>query len=194
MKQELLDTIKSHYEDYTKMVETNFEELKKDFVTPGRKKVLEHIEKEYLNWVEKEENIDECILVEAIKTVIRDENNKEIDLGETNEILMYISELEYETYALILKLDMTDKNPKEVFILYMDIENKKMYFVKKENQEEFEKEHKIIVRYKNPNCNAGWNFDRNYEDLPYARREFIKDAIYNGQEEATIQFVKKYQG
>ena len=66
------------------------------------------------------------------------------------------------------------------------------YFVKKEEQKTFEETHNVVVTYKNPNCNLGWNHDRNIQGLNDIRNEFIKESFYNDQEEVVAQLIKKY--
>ena len=193
MKQELLDSIKSHYEDYKVMVKTDFSELQDEMITPGRKKLVENIKALHDQCIEKEIDVDDTILSEAIKVVLGTNDNKKTKTGKTNGILMYMGKFEYETYAKLMNLELGNKYPNKEYILYMDIENNKMYFVTKEKQEKFEQTHNVIVTYKNPNCNDGWNFERNYQYLPDIRREFIKKAMYLGQEESSIQFIKKYK-
>lgn len=193
MKQELLDKIKEQYEDYSKMVKTDFEEAKEKSITEERKKKIKWIENICYYEEQAGKTTDDTILEEAIASVIRDEKD-EIDLGKTNKILMYISEMQYGTYQKLLGVKFKGINPKEIYVLYMDIESKEKYFIKKDVQEEFEKRHKVIVTYKNPNCSNGMNYERNYYGIQFIRRNFIKEAMYSGQEEATKQLVKKYQG
>lgn len=191
MKQELLDNIKKDYSDYSKMVETNFKEMDEEFITPGRYKRVSSIREKYGHWVNSEDiDVHDYILEEAISN-----NLEDAEIGDTNKILMYISELNYDTYKKLFKdeLNLEKADPESIYILYMDIEDNTKYFILKEYQERFEKTHNVIVRYKNPNCNAGWNFERNIEGLEDARREFIKGALSNNQEEAANQYVKKYQ-
>lgn len=191
MKQELLDNIKKDYSDYSKMVETNFKEMDEEFITPGRYKRVSSIREKYGHWVNSEDiDVHDYILEEAISN-----NLEDAEIGDTNKILMYISELNYDTYKKLFngELNLEKADPESIYILYMDIEDNTKYFILKEYQERFEKTHNVIVRYKNPNCNAGWNFERNIEGLEDARREFIKGALSNNQEEAANQFVKKYQ-
>lgn len=191
MKQELLDSIKKDYEDYNKMIETNFKETEEEFITPGRLKRVNGIRKKYRYWVTSEDvDINDNVLDEAINS-----NLESAELGETNKLLMYISELQYDTYKSLFGngFSLPNVDEEDNYILYMDIEDNTKYFIKKEFQEEFEKRHNVIVMYKNPNCNAGWNFDRNMEILKEIRREFIRSAMSNEQEEVAKQFVKKYQ-
>jgi len=191
MKKELLDSIKKDYKDYSKMVETNFKEMDEEFITPGRFKRVNNIREKYGHWVNSEDiDVYDYILEEAINNNIID-----AEVGDTNKILMYISELSYDTYRKLFEggLELPKADPESIYVLYMDIEDNTKYFILKDYQEEFEKTHNVIVRYKNPNCNAGWNFERNIEELEAARKEFIKGAIHSEQEEAAKQFVKKYQ-
>ena len=192
MKQELLDSIKRHYEDYTTIIEKNFSELDDKLITPGRKKLVESIKALYHKCLEEYLDIDESVLSEAINNVLGTNENIKTNIGKTNGIIMYMGTLEYDTYIKLLGIELGNKYPNKSYNLYMDIENNKMYFVTEERRKAFEKKHKTIVTYKNPNCSDGWNFERNYHELPAIRREFIKQAMYTGQEEATIQFVKKY--
>ena len=191
MKQELIDSIKKDYEDYNKMIETNFKEAEEEFITPGRLKRVNSIREKYGNWVTSEDmDINDYVLDEAINNNLQDK-----ELGDTNKLLMYIAELQYDTYKALFRdrFSLPNADEEDTYILYMDIEDNTKYFIKKDFQEEFEKKHKIVVMYKNPNCNAGWNFDRNMELLNGVRREFIKDAMYTEQEEVAKQFVMKYQ-
>ena len=187
MKQEIIDSIKEDYEDITKMIETKFSEEKDESITLARYNKLRRLEE--FHWHSESSGIDssEFALEEAIAS-----NFSVSDTGETNKILMYISELDYDTYKKLFKEEMKDKDPNTVYILYMDIEDETKYFVRKENQEEFEKTHQVIVTYKNPEVNAGWNFERNYYGLQFIRRNFIRKAMYSTQEETAKQFVKKY--
>lgn len=190
MKQELLNSIKREYEDITKMVETNFSEEEQEFTTPGRKEKIRRIKDKHSCWLTSEDvDINDQVLNEAISSTIK---NK--DIGETNKLLMYISELQYETYSKLFKdeIDIEENDPSTVYLLYMDIEDNTKYFVKKEDQKSFEDMHDVIVAYKNPNCNAGWNHDRNMQGIEDIRNEFIKDSFYNDQDEAAAQFIKKY--
>lgn len=191
MKQELIDSIKKDYEDYNKMIETNFKETEEEFITPGRLKRVNSIREKYGNWVTSEDmDINDYVLDEAINNNLQDK-----ELGDTNKLLMYIAELQYKTYRILFEEEIKVPNVKDedTCILYMDIENNEKYFVKKENQEEFEKTHNVIVMYKNPNCSLGHNYDRNIELLNDAKREFIREAMYTEQEEVAKQFVMKYQ-
>lgn len=188
MKQELIDDIRKDYEDMSRMVETEFSEAKEESVSRERKEKIKKVEDMYLDWLSSENlDIDDCILDEAIY-----ENTKGQEIGETNKILMYISEMHYQTFMQLFGLNKGDNNPEEVYILYIDIENNDKYFVKKQNQKEFEKNNKVIVTYKNPEVNQGWNFDRNFHNLPVIRREFIRSTMYNKQEKAAKQFIKRY--
>lgn len=192
MKQVLLESIKKDYEDYKKMIETNFKETDEEFITPGRFKRVDEIRKKYdTHWVTSEDmNINDYALDEAISNHIAS-----IEEKDTNRILMYISELKYDTYKKVFDkgFDLPNAEEKDTYVLYMDIEDNTKYFIKKDFQEEFEKKHDVVVMYKNPNCNAGWNFYRNMELLSDARREFIRDAMYQNQDEAVKQFIKRYQ-
>lgn len=192
MKQELLESIKKDYEDYLKMVESNFKELDDEFITPGRLKRVEKIREKHSYWITSEDvDIYDYILDEAI-----DNNLVDNEIGNTNKVLMYIAELTYNTYNKLFKkeLELPKMNPEYTYVLYMDIEDNSKYFIPKEYQKEFEESHNVIVTYKNPNCNAGWNFDRNIEGIKEVRREFIKQAMHEEQEEVAKEFIKKYQG
>lgn len=192
MKQELLDSIIRDYKDFSKMVETNFEEENDKDITPGRLKRIEKIRNKHVYWIDSDElSIYDNILNEAI-----DNNIEGVEIGETNKILLYISELNYDTYMSLFKEDyeLPKTSTNSTYILYMDIEDNSKYFIQKEYQKEFEETHNVIVKYKNPNCNAGWNFDRNYyEEIKEVRREFIKSTMESSQEEAAKVLLKKYQ-
>ena len=168
MKQELIDEIKKGYEISTNKIKerrTNF------------------LSQESINTYDK-------ALDKEINKVLN--NNK---INNTNGILMYISELKYEIYKVLFgdEIDILEYDNDTIYALYIDIESNEKYFVKKEEQKEFEEEHKIIVPYKNPNCNAGWNHYRNMQGLEVIRREFIKETFYNKQEKAAKHLIKKYQ-
>ena len=191
MKQELLDSIKKDYEDYKKMVETNFSEAEDNMITPGRLRRIEKVKEKYSTWVGlRDKNIYDCILDEAIYN-----NLKEKNLGKTNGILMYISEFPYDIFLKLFNniYELPESKNNDVYILYIDIEDYTKYFIPKELQKEFEKKHNVIVTYKNPNCNNGRIYDRNMEGLEEIRREFIRSAMYVKQEEAAKVFVKKYK-
>lgn len=190
MKQELIDSIKREYKDITKMIETNFIEEQQEFTTPGRKEEIKRIREKHSHWVASEDvDINDYVLDEAINSTIK---NK--DIGNTNKVLMYISELQYETYSKLFKdeIEIEENDPSTVYLLYMDIEDNTKYFVKKEEQKTFEETHNVVVTYKNPNCNLGWNHDRNIQGLNDIRNEFIKESFYNDQEEVAAQLIKKY--
>jgi hypothetical protein len=191
MKQEIIDNIIKDYKDYKKMVENDFQELNEEFTTPGRIKRVSKIKEKHESWVTSEDiDINDNILDEAINS-----NLVGTEVGDTNKVLIYISELTYDTYKKIFKdeLEMSCTNPNAIYVLYMDIEDNSKYFIQKEYQEEFEKSHNVIVKYKNPNCNAGWNFDRNYYDeVKEARREFIIGTMENTQEDAAKELIMKY--
>lgn len=192
MKPELLENIIKEYKDYIRMVETNFEELNDKDITPGRLKRVEKIKHKHEYWIDSEElSIYDNVLDEAINNSIE---GKEI--GETNKILLFISELDYDTYRALLEDDqeLPVSNVNTTYILYMDIEDNSKYFIEKEKQKEFEDTHNVIIKYKNPNCNAGWNFHRNYYNgIKEAKRDFIRSAMELSQEEAAKEFVKKYK-
>ena len=191
MKQELLDLIKKDYEDYKRMIDTNFSEEDEKMITPGRLKRVERIREKHSRWVNSEDiDIYDCILNEAVDT-----NLKGKDIISTNEILMYISELTYGTYEKLFKDDyeLPKEDENAVYILYMDIENNCKYFIPKEFQKKFEETHNIIVPYKNENVNPGANYSRNIGLIKSVRNEFIKEAMYSSQEEASKEFIKKYQ-
>ena len=190
MNKELFNSIKREYEDITKMVETDFIEEEQEFTTPGRKEKINRIKEKHIHWLTSEDvDINDYVLDEAINLALK---NKEIE--ETNKILMYISKLQYETYSVLFKdeVNVDDKNPEKVYVLYMDIEDNTRYFVEEEKQEEFERTHNVIVTTKNPNMNAGWNYDRNIQNIEEIKKEFIKEAFYSSQEEAASQLIKKY--
>ena len=187
MKQEIIDSIREEYEDITKMVKTEFREAKDESITLARYNKLRRLEE--LHWHSETSGIDssEFALEEAIAS-----NFSVSDTGGTNGILMYISELGYDTYKRLFPEEMEGKDPSSMYTLYMDLEDETKYFVKSSDKEEFEKTHQVIVTYKNPEVNAGWNFERNYYGLQFIRRNFIRKAMYSTQEEAAKQFVKKY--
>ena len=116
------------------------------------------------------------------------------NVGSTNGILMYISELEYLTYKLLFgkELNKKEKNPKAIYVLYMDIENNKKYFIKKSKSKDFEKKHNVVRLGKNGVVNDGWNHTTNMNRVREVRQEFIGTAMYDGQKESAKQIVKKY--
>lgn len=191
MKEELLKNIKKEYDDISQLVKTNFAELDQEFVTPGRLKEIERIRKQHSHWVTSEDiDIYDQILSEVIN-----KNTKDDNIGKTNRILMFISELNYDTYTKLFseEINIEEAQPEDTYILYMDIEDNSKYFVKKENQAEFEASNNVIVPFKtNPNISAGWNHDRNIQRVEEIRNEFIKNSLYAPQEEAASQLIKKY--
>ena len=187
MKQEILDSIREEYEDITKMIETDFIETRDENITVARHNKLRRIEEYY--WHDRSSGIasDDFAMYEALRAKF-----KASEVKETNNILMYISEMEYDTYLRLFREEMEGKDPNTTYVLYMDIEDETKYFVKSSEKEEFEKTHQVIVAYKNPDVSAGWNFERNYYGLKFIREKFIKKAMYSTQEEATKQLIKKY--
>ena len=188
MKQEIIDSIKEEYEDIAKMIETNFSEAKDENITVARYKKLKKLEECY--WLESSlvgRGSDDFAMYEALRAKF-----KASEVKETNNILMYISEMEYNTYLRLFREEMEGKDPNTSYVLYMDIEDETKYFVKSSDKEEFEKTHQVIVPYKNPDVSSGWNFERNYYGLQFIRSDFIKKAMYSNQEEATKQLIKKY--
>lgn len=192
MEDGILEKIKIDYEDYKNMVDTDFSEETDEHITPGRLKRVSKIKEKHNSiWLNSEEmSIYDYALDEAINNNI---GGKELD--ETNKILMYISELPYDTYLKLIeeKEEIPVVNEDEILILYMDIENNKKYFVPLEEKEEFEKTHNVIVMYKTPNCNPGGIYSRNTILIDEVRREFIRDAMYGDQEEVAKQLLKKYE-
>lgn len=187
MRQDIIDDVRKDYEDIGKMIATNFSEMDDKDVTVGRYKKIRKIKNLYWQWLSENLDIDDCVLKKAIK-----DNRADEYIGKTNNILMYIAEMHYGTYEKLFDLNELNRNPDELYVLYVDIENEHRYMVKKEEQEEFEKTHQVIVTYKNPNVNAGWNFEKNYDEIQSVKNEFIRQAMYSTQEEATKQFIKKY--
>lgn len=188
MKQEIIDSIKEEYEDIVKMIETNFSESKDENITVARYKKLKKIEECY--WLESSlvgRDSDNFAMYEALRAKF-----KASEVEETNNILMYISEMDYSTYLRLFREEMKGKDPNTSYVLYMDIEDETKYFIKSSDKEEFEKTHQVIVPYKNPDVSSGWNFERNYYGLKFIRSYFIKKAMYSNQEEATKQLIKKY--
>ncbi len=171
MREDLLKSIKGKYEKKSAMISTG-----KD--------------KESGLTVSEDMDVTETILGQTIT----EELLKEENIGSTNGILMYISELEYATYKLLFgkELNKKEKNPKAIYVLYMDIENNKKYFIKKSKSEDFEKKHNVVRLGKNGVVNDGWNHTRNMKGVAEVRQEFIGTAMYEGQEEGVKQIVKKY--
>ena len=187
MRQDIIDDVRKDYEDMGKMISTNFSEMDDKDVTVGRYRKIRKFKNLYWQWLSENLDIDDCVLKKAIK-----DNRADEYIGKTNNILMYIAEMHYGTYEKLFDLNELNRNPDELYVLYVDIENEHRYMVKKEDQEEFEKTHQVIVTYKNPNVNAGWNFEKNYDEIQSVKNEFIRKAMYSTQEEATKQFIKKY--
>ena len=139
--------------------------------------------------VSEDIDVTNAILGRAIMEELDEEN-----IGSTNGILMYISKLEYGTYKLLFEKELTikEEDPKAMYVLYMDIENNKKYFIKESDSEDFEKSHNIVRLGKNEGVNDGWNHTKNMNGVAEVRQEFIGTAMYEGQEEGVKQIVKKY--
>ena len=191
MEQKLIDGIKKEYEDISKLVSTNFAEEEEEFKTAERAKEIEEIRLKHSHYVTSED-ID---VYDYILSDVTDEQLRNAEIGNTNKILMYISKLNYDTYKILFKDEIEVENAKsdDIFILFMDIEDNKKYFIREENYLEFIKTHNVIVPSNNLNINPGGNHYRNMQNLENIRKEFIKEAIYSNQEEAANQLIKKYQ-
>ena len=170
MREDLLESIKGQYEKKSAMISTG-----KD--------------KESGLTVSEDIDVTNTILGQTITKELSEEN-----IGSTNGILMYISELEYSTYKILFgkELNKKEKNPKAIYVLYMDIENNKKYFIKKSKSKDFEKKHNIVRLGKNGVVNDGWNHTINMNGVAEVRQEFIGTAMYSGQQEAAKQIEKKY--
>lgn len=197
MDQKVLEKIAKDYKDNSRLIETMFEELNNETISDVRKQKIEKLYEKYSDDIEY--TCDDNI---ALNVAVSDNLTKE-SVKNTNKVLMYISELSFETYAKRLGFeveeeiktnsDITDEiNSNDTFILYMDIENGKKHFIKKDDQEDFEANNNVIIPYKNPNCSKGANFEKNYSYRETIRNEFIKEAIDYGQEEAVKVMIKKY--
>ena len=190
MNQGILNKIKKEYKDITGMVKTNYAEADKKKVSPSRKKKVNEVRDTHPEYVVSEDvDVTSRILADVIETQLDEKN-----VGITNGILVYISELEYRIYKKMFKdeLSQKERNPRIKYVLYMDIENNQKYFVRKRDSKKFEETH-TVVRFKdNPGVNVGWNHDINMRKVSKVRREFIGTAMYEGQEEGVKQIVKKY--
>ena len=190
MNQGLLNKIKKEYKDITGMVKTNYAEADKKKVSPSRKKKVNEVRDTHPEYVVSEDvDVTRSILDDVIEAQLDEKN-----VGKTNGILVYISELEYGIYKKMFKdeLSQRERNPRIKYVLYIDIENNQKYFVRKCDSKKFEEKH-TVVRFKdNPGVNVGWNHDINMRKVSKVRREFIGTAMYEGQKEGVKQIVKKY--
>ena len=78
----------------------------------------------------------------------------------------------FTTYAEVEDIDSED-----IYILYLDIENRKKYFVRKEDREEFEKTHSVIVPYQSEIDDQSANYEINNYKTFFVRRDFIRYDI-----------------
>ena len=194
MEQIYIDKIKKEYEDIKGMVESNFAEEDDDSISLGRYKKIQRVEDAYLRWMmdERPQNIEDWIVSYIVEEII-DYSKDNVEIKETNGILSYINEAPYEKYQKLFGKRIADvPDPEEIYILYIDIETKQKYFVKKSNRKEFEESHNIIVPYQSAWCDPDVDFERNYTTVFLKRNEFIKEAIYSNQEIATKRVLERY--
>lgn len=189
MKKVYIDKIKKDYEDIKGIIESNFTETEDDSITLGRYKRIKHVASAYDLWRMGSRYIsqDDWILSLAI-----DENLENENIDETNNILMYINEFPYNKHRRLHKSDLEDIDSEDIYILYLDIENRKKYFVRKEDREEFEKTHSVIVPYQSEIDDQSVNYEINNYKTFFVRRDFIRYAMSTSQEEAKKITLEKY--
>ena len=194
MEQIYIDKIKKEYEDIKGMVESNFAEEDDDSISLGRYKKIQRVEDAYLRWMmdERPQNIEDWMVSYVTEEII-DYSKDKIEIKETNGILSYINEEPYKKYQKLFGKRISDApDPEEMYILYIDIENRRKYFVRKEDREVFEETHRVIVPYQSAWYDPGYDFERNYTTVFLKRNEFIKEAIHSNQEIATKRILERY--
>ncbi len=189
MKQIYIDKIKKDYEDIKRIIETNFAETKDDSITLGRYKRIKRVKDSYDLWRMGSQHIclDDWMLTLAIEEILEDS-----DIDETNNILMYINEFPYNKHKRLYKGELEDIDSEDIYILYMDIENRKKYFVRKEDRVEFEETHSVIVPYQSETDDQAANHEINNYKTLFERRDFIRYAMSASQEEAKKILLEKY--
>ena len=188
MKQIYIDKIKKDYEDIKGIIESDFAETKDDSTTLGRYRRIQHIKYKYDLWsMGSQVKQDDWMLSLAIE-----ENLEDVAIDETNSILMYVCEFPYNKHKRLNPDELADIDSEDIYILYMDIENRKKYFVRKEDRETFEETHSIIVAYQSEFDDQSANHEINNYKTFFERRDFVRYAMSTSQAEAKKMILAKY--
>lgn len=178
MENEILDKIKKEYKDIRDTLNNNFREISRleETSTVKRYNYLKNLrDRARSGEFEKDRDVlDYCL--------------EEYGYGKprkTNEIWLYMLECPIATYEKLFKVRLLEQDKSKTVILYIDLENRtKRSIVLKENQEEFERTHRVIYGKEHIlDC-----YDRYYN----ARREFFVSCLENGQEKAVQMILTRY--
>ncbi len=183
MEQEMLEKLKAEYNDISKMLSNNFEEI----VELEKNPII--IRYNYLKSIQNSaERCDYYNSDDYKKKYFLDLCIKKYGISwQTNNIYVFMFECTQKRLEDLLHqtLSLSKDSKDNVVVYYVDIENPSKYLIiKKEEQEEFEKTHKVIIG-KNSIYDS---YDRYYN----VRREFFASCIEDGQEQAVKLVLTKY--
>ena len=179
MENELLETVKRECKDITELFTSDFAEIDKLEKNPivQRYKYLIKLRDQsiYNGFVSDDKILDYC-LEQYVYGKVR----------ETNDIWLLMIEGTVGEFEKLFGIQLLEKDKSKVAIFYKDIEDPtRTNLVLKEDQEEFEKAHRVVT---------GKEYIYDCEGRYYnLKHEFFTSCVKDGQENAVQMILKKYQ-
>jgi hypothetical protein len=174
MEKEILEAMKKEYKDMETIANRDHSEFKELENDPKVQRYL------YLKKL-----MDSRTLIESGTKYIADELVDKYGSGkirQSNNIWCYYFENEGKKLKYYIYTEKEDFTDDDIVVVYIDIENEhRTVAIKKENQEEFEKNN--IVVYGNMSIQDP--YDRYYN----TRLQFFKECLANGQEAAVTKML-----
>ncbi len=183
MEQEMLEKLKAEYNDISKMLSNNFEEI----VELEKNPII--IRYNYLKSIQNSaERCDYYNSDDYKKKYFLDLCIKKYGISwQTNNIYVFMFECTQKRLEDLLHqtLSLSKDSKDNMVAYYVDIENPAKYkIMSNENQKEFESTHRVVYGKEHIlDC-----YDRYYN----VRREFFTSCVEDGQDNAVQKVLSKY--